>query len=139
MENENFRKMMEEIEKPEISGLRHQDMIAEAVTNARDKSVVSIWWLSIPIFIILMLLMKSVYMPGTTLISNLHDLSSSDKYLSLIFFMISPVILIIINILTIRKVHFLSGNPKFLSFLHVVWSNMLIIALSLLILLIYSL
>jgi hypothetical protein len=139
MENENFRKMMEEMEKPEISGLKHQDLIAKSVINARDKSVVSFWWLSIPLFIILMLLLKSVYMPGTTFISNIHALSSGDKYMSLIFFLITPVILIIINILTIRKTHFLSGNPEFLSFLQVIWSNVLIIVFSLLILIIYLL
>jgi hypothetical protein len=139
MENENFTNMMEEMEKPEISVLRHEEIISKAIVSAREKSVVSLWWLSIPIFIILMLLIKSVYMPGTTLISNLHELSSGDKYMSLIFFLITPVILIIINILTIRKTHFLSGNPEFLSFLKVVWSNVLIIALSLLILLFYSL
>lgn len=139
MENENFSKMMEDMEKPEISELRHQDIIGKAVINARDKSVVSFWWLSIPIFIILMLLMKSVYMPGTTFLSNIHALSSGDKYMSLIFFLIIPVILIVINILTIKKIHFLSGNPEFLNFLQVVWSNVLIIVLSLMILIIYSL
>jgi len=59
--------------------------------------------------------------------------------MSLIFFLISPVIMIIINALTIKKIHFLSGSPKSIIFLEKIWFNALIIALSVLILIIYSL
>jgi len=31
--------------KPEIQGLKHESMLADAITNAKDKSVVSWWWL----------------------------------------------------------------------------------------------
>jgi len=114
-------------------------MLATAIINARDKSVVSWWWISVPVFIILMLIMKSTFMPGTTLISNIHELESSQKLMSLIFFLISPLILIIINVLTIRKIHFLSGSPKSINFLETIWLNILVIAVSILILIIYSL
>jgi hypothetical protein len=125
--------------KPEIQGLKHEAMLADAIINAKDKSVVSWWWLSVPVFIILMLMMKSTFMPGTTLISNMHELESSQKYMSLTFFLISPLLLIIINAFTIRKIHFLSGSPKSINFLGTIWFNVLIIVFSLLIILIYSL
>jgi len=139
MKTDNFEKQLADMTKPEVNGLKHEDMLATAIINAHDKSVVSWWWLSIPVFIILMLIMKSTFMPGTTLISNMHELESSQKYMSLIFFLISPVIMIIINALTIKKIHFLSGSPKSIIFLEKIWFNALIIALSVLILIIYSL
>ena len=139
MEKQDFEKKLEAMTKPEIQGLKHESMLADAIINAKDKSVVSWWWLSVPVFIILMLMMKSTFMPGTTLISNMHELESSQKYISLIFFLISPLVLIIINAFSIRKIYFLSGSPKSINFLGTIWFNILIIGFSVLILIIYSL
>ena len=139
METQNFENKLKEMEKPEILNLKHEDILSRAIINAKDKSVVSWWWLSVPVFIILMLMMKSTFMPGTTLISNMHELESGQKFISVAFFLISPLILIIINALTIRKIHFLSGSPKSLNFLEAVWFNILIIVAAALIVLIYSL
>ena len=137
MEKENFEKKLENMTKPEIRALKHEDMLASAIINAKDKSIVGWWWLSVPAFVILMLMMKSVFMSGTTLISNIHEMESTQKYMSIIFFLISPLILIIINAFTIKRIHFLSGSPKLVNFLGTVWYNVLIIILSLLILIIY--
>jgi hypothetical protein len=139
MEKENFEKKLEKMTKPEIPQLKHEDMLAHAIINAKDKSVVSWWWLSVPLFIIMMLLMKSFFMPGTSLISNIHDLAGKEKYMSLVFFVISPIVLIAVNLMSIRRIYFLSGNPKPLNFLETVWFNVLIILLSVLILIIYIL
>ena len=138
MEKENFEKKLENMTKPEIRALKHVDMLAGAIINAKDKSIVGWWWLSVPAFVILMLMMKSVFMPGTTLISNMHEMESTQKYVSIIFFLISPLILIMINALTIKKIYFLSGSPKSIRFLGTIWYNVLIIIFSLLILIIYS-
>lgn len=137
MEKENFEKKLTDMTKPEIPDLKHEDMLAGAIINAKDKSVVGWWWLSVPAFVILMLMMKSVFMPGTTLISNMHEMESTQKYVSIIFFLISPLILIMINVLTIKKIYFLSGSPKSVNFLGTIWYNVLVIILSLLILIIY--
>jgi len=139
METRKFENKLKEMEKPEIHNLKHEDILSRTIINAKDKSVVSWWWLSVPVFIILMLMMKSTFMPGTTLISNMHELESGQKFISVAFFLISPLILIIINALTIRKIHFLSGSPKSLNFLEAVWFNILIIVVAALIVLIYSL
>jgi hypothetical protein len=139
METQNFEKKLNAMKKPEIHNLKHEDLLSRAIINAKDKSVVSWWWLSVPVFIILMLLMKSTFMPGTTLISNMHELESSQELISIVFFLISPLILIIISILTIKKIYFLSGGPKSFSFLGVVWFNLLVIVVSACILIIYSL
>jgi hypothetical protein len=139
METQNFENKLKEMEKPEIHNLKHEEILSRVIINAKDKSVVSWWWLSVPVFIILMLMMKSTFVPGTTLISNMHELESGQKFISVAFFLISPLILIIINALTIRKIHFLSGSPKSLNFLEAVCFNILIIVVAALILIIYSL
>ncbi len=128
-----------EMTKPEISELKHQDMLEKAIINAKDKSVLSWWWLSIPLYILAALLMKSLFMPSTTFGSNLHDLMSKEKYGSILFFLVVPIVFIIINVLSIRKIYFLSGSPKTVNFLKDVWFNLLIIITSIIIILIYLL
>jgi hypothetical protein len=139
METQNFEKKLTEMTKPEIPPLKHQDMLAKAIINAKDKSVVSWWWLSVPGFIVLMLIMKSLYMPGATLVASIHDLANREKYISIVFFLVSPVALIVANAISIRRIYFLSGSPKSINFLETIWLNILIIVLSVFVLIVYSL
>ena len=139
MDTKNFEEKLSQMTKPAVNQLKHQEMLSNAVSNAKDKSVVSWWWLSIPIYLIAMLLMKSIYMPGTTLISNIHNLTKEQKIPSVILFLVLPVVFILINFFSIRKVFLLSGSPKYLNFLKTIWFNLIMILFSILILLIYSL
>jgi hypothetical protein len=125
--------------KPEIKPMKPDDILLRAINNAKDKSVVSCWWLSIPLYIVAMLLRKSFYMPGTSLISHIHDLARNEKYIYLIFFLLSPVVLIIANAFSIRKIYSLSENPGSWHFLKKLWFNILIIGLSVALLLLYLL
>jgi len=136
---ENFEETLFKMTKPEVSQLKHQDTLANAITKAKDKSALSWWWLSIPLYMLATLLMKSFFMPSTTLMSNLHDLTSKEKYSSVFFFVFLPIIFIAINFISIKNIYFLSGSPKSLNFFQAVWFNVLIIIASILILIIYSL
>ena len=139
MEMKIFEEKLLKITKPKVSQLKHQDMLANAITKGKDKSVLSWWWLSIPLYLIATLLMKSFFMPSTTLMSNLHDFSSKEKYSSILFFVVLPIVFIVINFLSIRKIYFLSGSPQSIKFLQTMWFNVLMIIASILILIIYSL
>ena len=139
MEMENFEDKLLRMTKPEVSDLKHQDMLANAITKAKDKSVLSWWWLIIPLYLIATLLMKSFFMPSTTLMSNLQEFSSMQRYSSVLFFIVLPIFFIAINFMSIRKIYFLLGNLKLPNFLKVVWFNVLIIIFSTLILIIYIL
>jgi len=136
---QNFEEKLTQMTKPEVTHLKHQDMLASAITKAKDKSVISLWWLSIPLYLIATLLMKSIFMPHTTLFSNIHDFTSAETYLSVLFFLVLPSVFIVINFISIRNIYFLSGSPKSINFLLTVWFNVLMIIFSILILLIYSL
>jgi hypothetical protein len=113
--------------------------LSSLIQNAKDISAVAFWWLAVPAYITVMLMMKSIYMPGTSLISNLKQLATSQQYIYIVFFIVSPLVLILVNILTIRNIYNLSGRPKSLNFLEGIWVNALLIVISALVLIIYSL
>lgn len=139
MEKEDFEEKLMQMSKPEVNKLKHQDILAKAIANAKDKTVLSWWWLIIPLYVILMLFMKTLFMPDTTLISNIHDLTTRQKFVTYIFFLILPIFFIFFNITSIRKVYHLSGNPKSFIFLKSVWFNIMMILFSILILIVFSL
>jgi hypothetical protein len=78
-------------------------------------------------------------MPGATLVASIHDLANREKYISIVFFLVSPVALIVANAISIRRIYFLSGSPKSINFLETIWLNILIIVLSVFVLIVYSL
>jgi hypothetical protein len=137
MDMQKFEEKLLRMTKPEVNQLKHQDLLAKAITNAKDKSVVSWWWLVIPLYIISTLLMKSIYMPDTNLISNIKDLTTKQRFTVNLFFLILPIFFILINFYSIRKIYILLGSPKSISYLKTVWLNILIIFFSILILIIY--
>lgn len=139
MEKDEFEKKLFQMTKPEVDQLKHQDMLADAIANSKDKTVLSLWWLIIPLYTIMMFLMKSLFMPGATLSSSIHDLITKQRFVAYLFFLISPLIFILINIISIRKVYILSGSPKSLNLLKTVWLNVLIIIFSIFVLIVYSL
>jgi hypothetical protein len=52
---------------------------------------------------------------------------------------VAPVILILINAASIRRIHFLSGSPGPATLLRIAWSNVAVIIVSATILIIYFL
>jgi hypothetical protein len=139
MEKDEFEKKLFQMTKPEVDQLKHQDMLADAIANSKDKTGLSLWWLIIPVYSIMMFLMKSLYIPGATLSSSIHVLMTKQIFVAYLFFLISPLIFILINIISIRKVYILSGSPKSLNFLKTVWLNVLIIIFLIFVLIVYSL
>lgn len=135
---ENFEDKLTRMTKPEVNQLKHQNMLANSISKAKDGSVLSLWWLSIPLYIIAVLLMKTVFMPHTTLFSNLHNLTEKNKYSSLLVFLLLPLIFITINIISIRKTYFLLGSAWTVNFFKAVWANILVIICSIIVLIIYS-
>ena len=136
---QNFEQKLTQMTKPDVTHLKHQDMLASAITKGKDKSVISWWWLSIPLYLIATLFMKSIFMPRTTLLSNIHEFKNGEVYSSVLFFLVIPIVFIVINFISIRNIYFLSGNPKSLNFLKTAWFNVLMIIFSVLVLIIYSL
>lgn len=137
MNTKNFEKQLLGISKPEISTLKHQDMLEEAMMSAKDKSVVSWWWLCIPLYVIAALLMKTLFVPGSQFISNIHNSANLKEYASILLFLVLPVVVILVNLLSIKRIYYLSGNPRSAALFPLIGTNVLMIVLSLIILIIY--
>lgn len=139
MNMQNFEEQLSKMSKPEISSLKHQDMLAESIFKARDKFVLSWWWLCIPLYLVAAFIMKSCFMPAKSFLSSLHDFAEQNIYSALLLFVLIPVVFIVMNAWSIRKIYFLSGSPKTTRFLLSVWMQMLIILFAIFILIIYIL
>ncbi len=137
MEKDDFEEKLIRMTKPEVNQLKHQDMLARAIANAKDKTVLSWWWLIIPLYIISMFFMKSLFMPNASLHSSILDFAKRQRFLAYTFFLILPMVFILINIISIRKVFILSGSPRSIVFLKPVWLNVIMIIFSILVLIIY--
>jgi hypothetical protein len=107
--------------------------------KAKERSVVSFWWLCIPLYIIACLIMKSYFIPNSSLASTLHSFTNSKGYAAVLLFFILPFALILINLVSIRQLYFLYGDLTTAGFLKAIVVQILMILLSLLILLIYFL
>jgi hypothetical protein len=136
---QNFDEILNKMTKPEINHLQHQEILEKLISGAKNKSVVSWWWLSIPLYLIAALAMKTAFKPGKPFSEYLHELAGNEGYASILFFMVIPVLFIIINLISIRKIYFLSGSPKIIPLLQTAWLNILGIIFSLTVLIIYTL
>jgi len=139
MNSKNFEEKLIHMTKPDISQLKHQDMLAKAIIHAKDKSVVSFWWLGIPIYLLAAFAMKSIYIPHMSFTSSFHELTDKQGYMAVIIFILLPIILIIINLISIRQLYYLYGNTKVKVFIKTVLAQILIIILSMVIFIIYLL
>ncbi len=139
MTTEKFADVLSNMTKPEVNELKHEDDLSKVIMKAKARSAVSFWWLCIPLYIIAALIMKSYYAPNGSLIKILHEFTDSKGYTTILLFFILPVLLIVINLLTIKQLYFLYSGLTKAGFLKTIAVPILIIFLSLLVLLIYFL
>lgn len=134
METSEFENKLHHMSKPEINQLSHQNLVAHAISRAKEKSVVSLWWLAIPAFVIIMLWMKSMYMPQHRFFTYLKETISGQPPLMVFIFYFVPVILTLVNAWTIKKTNYLLGGPGIFKLLQAVGHNVVMILLALFIL-----
>jgi hypothetical protein len=139
METKNFEEKLIGMTKPELPELKHQDELSKEIVKSKDKSVLSWWWLSLPLYIILVLVMKTHFNRGTTFYSNFHEIAGKSRIESIFAFIILPLFFIILNIISIKKVYRLAGRPDGFSMLELVWYNIFIICVSLFLIIVYLL
>jgi hypothetical protein len=99
---EDFEKMMTEISKPEIKQLKHQDLLADQIMQSKNRTVLSFWWLLIPLYIITTLTMKTLYMK-TSLKQEIGLFKTNNPIMSILLFLMVPVLTIIFNAFISRK------------------------------------
>lgn len=133
----NFEDTLTQMTKPEVPELKHKNILANAIIRTKSKSAVSWWWISVPLYVICAFVMKSLYMPHATLASNLKALASKDKYAAFLFFLTVPLVLIVVNVFSIKEIYFLSGSPRTIRFFKTISGNVSLIVLSVIIIIIF--
>ncbi len=135
----NFEEKLREMSKPEIKPLQHEALLAKALENARDQSVLSWWWLSVPLYILAALLMKVMYKPQPSFLLSIREITRGGGYFALLFFLVAPVVFIVVHFWNARRIYALLGRPALGDFVRMAWFNLLMMLLSICILIFYFL
>ena len=135
----NFEDVLEQLSKPTITNLKHTDLLQKELVRAKDKSMLSVWWLLVPLYLIIMFLMKSFYMPSYSLMKSIDELKATQPFFSILIFIIIPIIFLVINLNSILKIYKLFGQISIKAFIKTTWLNLMLILFFLIIILLYIL
>ena len=128
---DEFEEKLLKMTKPEVDKLKHESMLAQEIIKAKEKSVLSLWWISLPLYVVAMFLMKALFDPEGNFFLYLYEFVLSSSYKVVILFYVLPLVMIWINAVSVWRVYFLAGGPPVMPFLRFVWFNILMILLSL--------
>lgn len=115
--------------KPSVPPLRHAELLPGAIRGAEDRAALSAWWLSIPLFVLAMVGVRTLYGLRGGPFRWLHRIFREQQMLFLALFVIAPLALVVFNIVGMRRIYYLSGDPPFGSFLRMTWKNWVVILL----------
>ena len=72
MKMEKFEDILNQMSKPDVGELRHEEMLAKGITKVMARSRVSLWWVSIPVYLIVAFVIKSFFTPDLSVTSALQ-------------------------------------------------------------------
>lgn len=133
-----FEQKLDKMSLPSVDELKHEELIAANIINRKHKSSISFWWLSIPAYTIAAFFMKSFYYKGTSVFDMIKELINKEGYIGPVLFGVLPIVLLIINIISIRQANYLFGVLKRKAFIQSIFREILLIVLSFITLLIYG-
>jgi hypothetical protein len=137
MEKQKFEEELTRMSKPEIPELKHAGLLSEAIAGAKDRFVLSVWWLSIPLYVLAMLAMKAAFVPHAMVLRLLHELIAGQHWLFFFLFVVFPLVFIVVNVASLLRMHFLSGSPGMGHFVRIGWRNILMVMLAVVLVFIY--
>ena len=73
---EDLQEILTEMSKPEVPNLKHQEAITDLIIRGKRKIALSLWWLSVPVFVLAALLMEQFYKPRSTVWSSIWKLKN---------------------------------------------------------------
>ncbi|MBS1978702.1 MAG: hypothetical protein JST46_15130 [Bacteroidetes bacterium] len=130
---DSFEESLEKLTKPRVNDLKHERVLTELIVSSRGRSVLAGWWLSIPLYITAALVMKTMYVEGSGMMDNLHQLkASSGTYW--IYMLVIPLGVMILNVRILMFQYRTSAAPSLPSLLGVYWYNTFMILISILLL-----
>ncbi len=132
-----FEDELNQMSKPEVGYLRHENLLAKSISRVQDKSRVSLWWISIPVYMLSAFIMKGFYTHNFSIASSLHEIFSMNGYLRGLVFFALPAILIVANLTSIRQLMFLYGSSEKTALYKLIYSEALVVFLSLIVMLVF--
>ena len=133
----NIEEVLIKMSKPEIKNLQHENLLSDAIANSKEKAALSFWWIIIPIYVLAAYWMKSFFMPGSSFPSNLGELAGRNSYAANLIFVLVPIILIVTNMMSIKKLYFFSGSYPTLKFLLSGAAHIITVIISIIVMLVY--
>ena len=70
---DEFEEKLLKMTKPEVDKLKHESMLAQEIIKAKEKSVLSLWWISLPLYVVAMFLMKALFDPEGNFFLYLYE------------------------------------------------------------------
>ena len=136
---ENWEDNFEKMSKPEMPELLHGQALKNAIERAEEKSVISFWWLLVAVYVIGAFLLKTLYKPGSFFLSSIRAFKGSQVFPAILFFLISPAVVLLFSVRSIKERYFLAGNPRLGSFVRSILVQVFLIFFSLITIVIYFL
>jgi hypothetical protein len=133
---EDLQQLLTGMSKPEVPHLKHQEALTDLIIRSKRKITLSLWWLSVPVFVIAVLLMEQAYKPGSTLWSSIRKLKDRHSTQSALLLFLLPLVVCAIQLLQLRKYHLIRQSPWRVR-TNAIWVHLLLIFLSLITILIY--
>ncbi len=130
---DSFEESLEKMTKPSVDKLKHERVLSELIVSSRGRSVLAGWWLSIPLYLIAALVMKSMYVNNSGVIDNLLQIKASSG-LYWVYMLVIPLGVMIMNIRILMVQYRESAAPSLPSLLSVYWYNALMILMSIMLL-----
>jgi hypothetical protein len=132
-----FEKKLQQMSKPEIKNLQHEEVLSKIICNAKEQSVLSFWWMSIPVYIIALFIMKTFFMPSSTIVEGLKSFKNNNHFVALFLFVIVPLLLFVLNVQSIKKVYQLTQNISYTFQVTKMYLNLFVALLCIAIILVY--
>lgn len=145
MEHQSFEEKMENLKKPDVSGVQHQEVLKMTLFNARKSAALGLWFVLIPCYFLFCVFMKYYFR------ANLHlfdiaeeffaqlDKNPNTHFLSPILFVVLPITGIIVNALSILHFEYRKGTRVLVVTIQLRWANIGLLLVSSAIVLIFLL
>lgn len=136
MEQQSFEEKMENLKKPDVGAVQHQQALKMTLFNAKKSAALGLWFVLIPCYFLFCVFMKYYFQ------ANLHlfdlaeeffaqlDKNPNTHFLSPILFVVLPITGIVVNALSILHFEYRKGARELVMTIQVRWMNICLLLLS---------
>lgn len=114
---DEFEQMLDDLSRPELPPLRHQEFMERAVIRIKARTIVSLWWLVIGCYVVASLLMKAAHVPGSSFARSFRLFSTVHPGWTILLFVVIPTAVAIFTAVSLHRIYVLAGRPRKAAFL----------------------